>query len=173
MASKTLSIYDQDPGSQPRRTAAAELQVSAGAQPSEMAFLPPDIPSFCGGSRLRYLRTDPLGSENFRVALAPPAKSAPRFRVGASDTAPLILLLPLTWKELMERAGAEADHSRSLHHSVVRFGAVRVTRTFDNCVLRKKLEPDPAYPVHFQTVYGVGYRFVFEASRALVERRIL
>ena len=36
------------------------------------------------------------------------------------------------------------------------------TRTVDNCVLklRRKLEKDPARPVHFRTVHGVGYRFV-------------
>jgi DNA-binding response OmpR family regulator len=121
---------------------------------------------------------------------------------------------------------AEAEHSRSLQHSVVRFGAVRVdlfrvevsrldrsvvltalefkvlrffvtspgrvisrdeflnqvwgfenypcTRTVDNCVLRlrKKLEPDPAHPVHFQTVHGVGYKFVFDASRPAAEQRM-
>lgn len=37
-----------------------------------------------------------------------------------------------------------------------------VTRTVDNHILRlrQKLEPDPTYPVHFQTVHGVGYKFV-------------
>lgn len=36
------------------------------------------------------------------------------------------------------------------------------TRTVDNHVLklRKKLEQDPARPVHFRTVHGMGYRFV-------------
>ena len=36
------------------------------------------------------------------------------------------------------------------------------TRTVDNHVsqLRKKLERDPAHPVHFRTVYRVGYKFV-------------
>jgi DNA-binding response OmpR family regulator len=35
------------------------------------------------------------------------------------------------------------------------------TRTLDNFIvrLRKYFEPDPAHPVHFQTVRGVGYRF--------------
>jgi DNA-binding response OmpR family regulator len=35
------------------------------------------------------------------------------------------------------------------------------TRTVDNQVLklRQKLEPDPANPVHFHTMHGVGYRF--------------
>ncbi len=36
------------------------------------------------------------------------------------------------------------------------------TRTVDNHILRlrQKLERDPAYPVHFRTVHGVGYKFV-------------
>lgn len=36
------------------------------------------------------------------------------------------------------------------------------TRTVDNHVLklRQKLERDPARPVHFRTVHGVGYQFV-------------
>jgi len=36
------------------------------------------------------------------------------------------------------------------------------TRTVDNHVLklRRKLERDPARPVHFRTVHGVGYKFV-------------
>jgi DNA-binding response OmpR family regulator len=36
------------------------------------------------------------------------------------------------------------------------------TRTIDNHILRlrQKLESDPASPIHFRTVHGVGYRFV-------------
>ena len=226
MASKTLSVGDDRPGSQPRRMAAVELRVSGEAQSSAIALLPPDITAFYENSRLRRLQTELLGSENYQVALVPPAMPAPRFRVGASDTAPPILLLPLTWRELIAQVRAEAEHTRSLQHSVVRFDAVRVdlfrmevsrsdrlvvltalefkvlrffltspgrvisrdellnqvwgfenypcTRTVDNCVLRlrKKLELDPAHPVHFQTVHGVGYRFVFEARRAVTEQRI-
>jgi len=39
------------------------------------------------------------------------------------------------------------------------------TRTVDNQVLklRQKLEPDPANPVHFRTVHGVGYKFLPQA----------
>jgi DNA-binding response OmpR family regulator len=39
------------------------------------------------------------------------------------------------------------------------------TRTVDNQILklRQKLEPDPANPVHFKTVHGIGYRFVQQA----------
>jgi len=38
------------------------------------------------------------------------------------------------------------------------------TRTVDNHILklRQKLEADPANPVHFRTVHGVGYKFVRE-----------
>ena len=226
MAAKTLSVYAERSESQPRGTAAAELQMSAEAEVSVTAFPPSDIPSFYEDLHLRHLQTDLLGSDNYQVALVPPAKPASRFRVGAPDTAPPILLLPLTWKELIARVRAEADHSRSHQHSIVRFGAVRIdlfrvevsrsdipvvltplefkvlrffitspgrvisrdelldqvwgfenypcTRTVDNCVLRlrRKLEPDPAHPVHFQTVHGVGYRFVFEGSRAVAEQRI-
>ena len=219
MASKPLSVYDAKLGSQHRRTAAVELRMSGETRPSAMALAPPSFAFPDEVSRLRYLQTALLGSENYQVALVPPVKPAPRCRVGASNTAPSILLLPLTWKDLIARVRAEADHARSLQHSVVRFGAVWVdlfrvevrrsdrpvvltalefkvlrffvtspgrvisrdellnqvwgfenypcTRTVDNCVLRlrRKLEPDPAHPVHFQTVHGVGYRFVFEASR--------
>jgi DNA-binding response OmpR family regulator len=36
------------------------------------------------------------------------------------------------------------------------------TRTVDNQVmkLRQKLEADPAKPVHFRTMHGIGYKFV-------------
>jgi DNA-binding response OmpR family regulator len=36
------------------------------------------------------------------------------------------------------------------------------TRTVDNQVmkLRQKLEADPAHPVHFRTMHGIGYKFV-------------
>jgi DNA-binding winged helix-turn-helix (wHTH) protein len=36
------------------------------------------------------------------------------------------------------------------------------TRTVDNHVLklRQKLEPEPADPVHFRTVHGIGYKFI-------------
>jgi DNA-binding winged helix-turn-helix (wHTH) protein len=191
-----------------------------------MALPPSSIASWDKDSRLRNVETNLLGSENYQVALVPLEKSTSRLGGGTFDTAPPILLLPLTWNELIERLRAEADDARSLPHSVVRFGAVCVdlyrsevsradspvvltalefkvlrffvtspgrvisrdelldqvwgfenypcTRTVDNCVLRlrKKLELDPAQPVHFQTVHGVGYRFVLEASRAAAEQRM-
>lgn len=40
------------------------------------------------------------------------------------------------------------------------------TRAVDNQILklRQKLEPEPANPVHFRTVHGIGYKFVPNAS---------
>ena len=40
------------------------------------------------------------------------------------------------------------------------------TRTVDTHILRlrRKLETDPANPIYFRTVHGVGYRFVRSAS---------
>jgi len=36
------------------------------------------------------------------------------------------------------------------------------TRTVDNHImkLRQKLEADPAKPVYFRTIHGIGYKFV-------------
>ena len=226
MASNTLSVYDARPGSEPRRMAVVELGISGEAHPSAMTSWPSSVASPDDDSRLGHLETNLLGSEHYQVALVPPAKSAPRFSVGMSDTAPPILLLPLTWKELVARLRTETDDARSLQNSVVRFATVRVdlfrvqvsrsdrpvtltamefkvlrffvtnpgrvisrdelldqvwgfenypsTRTVDNHVLRlrKKLELDPARPVHFQTVHGVGYKFVLDANGFGAERRM-
>ena len=226
MASKTLSVCDPRLGSEPRQMAAVDLRISAEAEPSVIALRPSSIASPDNDSRLRHLETNLLGSENYQVALVPPEESASRFSGGTFDTAPPILLLPFTWNELIERLRAEADRARSLPHSVVLFGTVRVdlfrvevsrshipvvltalefkvlrffvtnsgraisrdelldqvwgfenypcNRTVDNHVLRlrKKLEPDPARPIHFQTVHGVGYKFVFEASRTAAEQQM-
>lgn len=42
------------------------------------------------------------------------------------------------------------------------YNAFPTTRTVDNQILklRQRLEPDPANPKHFLTVYGMGYKFI-------------
>jgi DNA-binding response OmpR family regulator len=42
------------------------------------------------------------------------------------------------------------------------YTAYPTTRTVDNHVmkLRQKLEPDPARPIYFRTMHGIGYKFV-------------
>ena len=50
---------------------------------------------------------------------------------------------------------------RTLLETVWGYSSDTETRTLDNFIvrLRKYFEPDPAKPVYFQTVRGVGYRF--------------
>ncbi|HEU0265012.1 MAG TPA: response regulator transcription factor [Geobacterales bacterium] len=59
-----------------------------------------------------------------------------------------------------ERPG-EVLSRRELLETVWGYSAETETRTLDNFIvrLRKYFEPDPAKPIHFQTVRGVGYRF--------------
>jgi len=167
-------------------------------------------------------------SDNYQVALVPLGNNAGR--EGKNPKAPLlkpVLVLPLTWRELVVRLRAGDDPWGSgQESSVVRFGEVfanfssmevsrseedvalttmefklfrflvqnagRVisrdemlnkvwgyenypcTRTVDNHILklRQKLELDPAHPVHFHTVHGVGYKFVLEASRVVAEHKM-
>jgi DNA-binding response OmpR family regulator len=126
-----------------------------------------------------------------------------------------VLLLPLTWRELLDRVRRQLNHSSPDDQSMITgFGKVRVnfltmeisrsekpvvltaqefkllrffmktpervfsrndllnevwgynnypsTRTVDNHIwmLRQKLEPIPAHPIHFLTVHGMGYKFV-------------
>ncbi len=49
-----------------------------------------------------------------------------------------------------------------LLNSVWGYQSYPTTRTVDNHMLklRQKLESDPANPVHFRTVHGVGYKFI-------------
>ena len=55
----------------------------------------------------------------------------------------------------------EAIPRRTLLEKVWGYSSETETRTLDNFIvrLRKYFEPDPATPVYFQTVRGVGYRF--------------
>lgn len=49
-----------------------------------------------------------------------------------------------------------------LLNTVWGYNSYPTTRTVDNQILRlrHKLEREPANPVHFQTIYGAGYKFV-------------
>jgi DNA-binding winged helix-turn-helix (wHTH) protein len=165
--------------------------------------------------------------DNYQVALVPLKNETDC--AGRNSQAPLkhVLVLPLSWTELVGRLRAEFGSSGSgLESSIIWFGEVFVdflgmevrrsdekvdlttmefkvlrflvqnagrvisrdemlndvwgyenypcTRTVDNHILklRQKLELDPAHPVHFQTVHGVGYKFVFGASRVTAEHRM-
>lgn len=62
---------------------------------------------------------------------------------------------------LFFRKEGEIIPRTELLESVWGYSSDTETRTLDNFVmrLRRYFEPDPAKPVHFQTVRGVGYRF--------------
>lgn len=195
---------------------------------SPLAILGNAIASLGGSDvALRLTPTEWHVSNNYQVALVPLEKEADR--AGKNSQAPLkpVLMLPLTWTELVVRLPAGFGTSGSRRESCVAwFGEVFVdflgmevrrsdekvdltamefkvlrfllqnagrvisrdemlnvvwgyenypcTRTVDNHILRlrQKLELDPAHPVHFQTVHGVGYKFVFGASRVMAEHRM-
>ena len=55
----------------------------------------------------------------------------------------------------------EALQRKAILERVWGYSSETETRTLDNFIvrLRKYFEPDPANPVYFQTVRGIGYRF--------------
>jgi len=169
-----------------------------------------------------------IESDNYQVALIPLRKPVNRDKNRpALIEMKSILVLPLTWTELIAHLRAKVGPSASGRESrIVRFGKVCAdllgmevrrsgesvalttmefkllkflldnagralsrdemlnavwgyenypcTRTVDNHILRlrQKLEVDPANPVHFQTVHGVGYKFVLQGGRAVAEHKM-
>jgi two-component system alkaline phosphatase synthesis response regulator PhoP len=78
-------------------------------------------------------------------------------------------VIALTQKEcmllklLVEHQGHVVERDAILDH-VWGYDRFPTSRTIDNLItrLRKYFESDPKQPVHIQTVYGVGYKFVRE-----------
>jgi two-component system alkaline phosphatase synthesis response regulator PhoP len=64
-------------------------------------------------------------------------------------------------KALMESPG-HAFTRLELIDRALGYSYAGMERTLDSHIknLRKKLEPDPANPIHIETVYGVGYRWM-------------
>lgn len=69
----------------------------------------------------------------------------------------------MIFKLLMERSGGVVSRDQILD-TVWGNDVFPSSRTVDNFVvrLRKLFEPDPANPVYFHTIWGVGYRFTPE-----------
>lgn len=67
---------------------------------------------------------------------------------------------------LFFRREGQAIPRKDILESVWGYSSDTETRTLDNFIvrLRKYFEPNPAQPVFFQTVRGVGYRFTREAA---------
>jgi DNA-binding response OmpR family regulator len=187
------------------------------------------MPLSVGDMPLQLKSTEWLASDNYQVALVPLGNKVDRD--GRNSQAPLemkpVVVLPLTWKELVAHLRSGVGSGGPGHErSVVRFGEVFAdfsgmevsrsgenvalttmefkllrflvqnagkvvsrdellnevwgyenypcTRTVDNHILklRQKLELDPVRPVHFHTVHGVGYKFVLEARRVVVDNKM-
>ena len=197
---------------------------------SAVALLEDAIMPLSGGDiPLQFESSEWLESDNYQVALVPLRNKAGA--EGKNSQAPLgmkpVIVLPLTWRELVVRLRVgDGPWDSGRENRVVRFGEVfanfssmevsrseenvalttmefkllrflvqnagRVisrdemlnevwgyenypcTRTVDNHILRlrQKLELDPAHPIHFRTVHGVGYKFVLEASRVVVRHKM-
>jgi DNA-binding winged helix-turn-helix (wHTH) protein len=161
---------------------------------------------------------EPIHEDDYEIALVPRGNrgSGTGAVPHVSSTMDRVLLLPLTWRELLDRvrtmlSNANTENQRA---STMRFGEVNVdfstleitrsarpialtaqefrllrfftqrpkqvisrhellyevwgykdypsTRTVDNhvCMLRQKLELNPARPIHFLTVHRMGYKFI-------------
>jgi len=170
------------------------------------------VRQFLDGQSDPPVQTERLLNDDYAIALVPRVnRKRQTGSVGRRRPAfNRILLLPLTWRALLQRIGGTPRRPAA----ILRFGDVRVdfstmeirrsekpvaltaqqfkllkfftqspervisrgellnqvwgyehypsTRTVDNhvWVLRQKLEPNPARPIHFVTVHGVGYKFV-------------
>lgn len=201
---KSLSTFNSQ-----EQSSRAPLQVAAEALEQ---LLPPHNRVPAAANRLTELEFD-----GFHVALVPfhPLKPGATLQGDLNHAASRLLILPMTWKQLMTRVRHEiAPPNQMKRADLVRFGQVTLnpdtmevfrtgrrvpltakefrvltffisnpdrviprdemldkvwgyenypcTRTVDNHILRlrQKLEMDPANPVHFLTVHGVGYRFI-------------
>lgn len=69
---------------------------------------------------------------------------------------------------LVERGGEVVSRDEIMDR-VWGDGTFPSTRTVDNFIvrLRRLFEPDPSAPVHFHTIWGVGYRFTAEPEREI------
>jgi DNA-binding response OmpR family regulator len=82
---------------------------------------------------------------------------------GSGETIHLTVMEADLLRYLLEHPGKVVAR-KELLENVWRVHEDTDTRAIDNFLvrLRRYLEPDPAHPVHFLTVRGVGYRFVPE-----------
>jgi len=217
MALKNLSVLDSPVGSYSSEAPQEYHRRGLNTQVAGDAFFNEAGLPFFEEQPHRSIQLDTFQDKDYQIALVPRW-----YRTGRTgsilETSPKmdrVLLLPLTWRELLDRVRRALNHSSSFEESAIaRFGEVRVnfrtmaisrsekpvvltaqefkllkfliqspervfsrnellnevwgynnypsTRTVDShiCMLRQKLEPIPARPIHFLTVHGMGYKFV-------------
>jgi len=216
MALKNLSVMDSNVGSYSNQTQ-QDNRPGLNTQIFGDALFDELCPTFLDDQNYRPIQPERRQDDDYEVALVLRRNRTRRTRPILQSLARMdhVLLLPLTWRELLGRVRRELNHSSPIEQNMIaRFGEVRVnfltmeisradepvvltaqefkllrfftqtpervfsrnellnqvwgynnypsTRTVDNhiCMLRQKLEPTPARPVHFLTVHGIGYKFV-------------
>ena len=217
MALKNLSVLDSTVGSHASQAQQEYHWRGLNTQTSgEALFDEPWLP-FLDEQPHRSIQAKPFRDDDYQIALVPRWNRTGQTGslLATSPTMDRVLLLPLTWRELLDRVRRQLNHSSPDDQSMITgFGKVRVnfltmeisrsekpvvltaqefkllrffikapervfsrnellnevwgyinypsTRTVDNhiCMLRQKLEPAPARPIHFLTVHGMGYKFV-------------
>jgi hypothetical protein len=217
MALKSLLVLDSTFGSHSSEAEQEYHRRGLNAQISgDTLFSEPGLP-FLEEQPHPSIPVEPFQDGDYQIALVPRWNLTGRtgLILEPSPTMDRVLLLPLTWRELLGRVRRELNHSSAVEETmIVRFGEVRVnfltmaisrsekpvvltaqefkllkfliqspervfsrnellndvwgynnypsTRTVDNhiCMLRQKLELNPARPIHFLTVHGMGYKFV-------------
>lgn len=216
MALKNLSVLDSNVGSYSNE-AEPDNQPGVITQIFGDALFDEPCPTFLDDQNYRPIQPERPQDDDYEVALVLRRDRTRGTRpiLQSSTRMDHVLLLPLTWQELLDRVRRELNHSSPVEQNmIVRFGEVHVnfltmevsrseepvvltaqeikllrfftqtpervfsrnellnqvwgynnypsTRTVDNhiCMLRQKLEPTPARPVHFLTVHGIGYKFV-------------
>jgi hypothetical protein len=217
MALTNLSVQDSTVGSSSSKAQQEYHRRGLNTQTSGEAFFDEAWLLFLDEQPHRSIQPEPFQGDDYQIALVPRWNRTGRTGsiLETSPTMDRVLLLPLTWRELLDRVRRELNHSRPVDQSMITgFGEVRVnfltmaisrsekpvvltaqefkllrffikapervfsrnellnevwgynnypsTRTVDNhiCMLRQKLEPTPAHPIHFLTVHGMGYKFV-------------
>ena len=217
MALANLSVQDSTVGSSSSEAQQEYHRRGLNTQTSGEAFFDEPWLPFLDEQPYRSIQPEPFQGDDYQIALVPRWNRTGRTGsiLETSPTMDRVLLLPLTWRELLDRVRRELNHSSPVDQSMITgFGEVRVnfltmeisrsempvvltaqefkllrffirapervfsrnelltevwgynnypsTRTVDNhiCMLRQKLEPTPARPIHFLTVHGMGYKFV-------------
>jgi hypothetical protein len=217
MALANLSVQDSTVGSSSSEAQKEYHRRGLNTQTSGEAFFDEPWLPFLDEQPHRSIQSEPFQGDDYQIALVPRWNRTSRTGsiLETSPTMDRVLLLPLTWRELLDRVRRELNHSSPVDQSMITgFGEVRVnfltmeisrsekpvvltaqefkllrffiktpervfsrnelltevwgynnypsTRTVDNhiCMLRQKLEPTPARPIHFLTVHGMGYKFV-------------
>jgi DNA-binding winged helix-turn-helix (wHTH) protein len=94
----------------------------------DLLFIEPGLP-LLGKPPHRSMQVEPFQNDDYQIALVPRWNCTGRMGsiLGTSPTNGHVLLLPLTWRELLDRVRSELDAPSSVERNMIaRFGEVRV-----------------------------------------------